>query len=109
VALAWRYISGVDVTFGSSNPLLTAAYAPSDASISAQNYFDLAVQWNVTKNFTLRGGVNNIADRDPPLVSSTAGSFPSVAGPSTFGNGNTFPQVYDTMGRQFFLSVTGKF
>ena len=51
---------------------------------------------------------NNIADRDPPVVSSTAGAFPSISGPA-LGNGNTFPQVYDTLGRFFFLSATAKF
>ncbi len=109
VALAWRYIDGVDVTFSSSNPLLNGAYAPSDRSIGAQNYFDLSVQWNATKNFTFRAGVNNILDRDPPNVSSTAGTYPSIAGPSVFGNGNTFPQVYDTLGRFIYFNVTGKF
>ncbi len=113
MAITWRYISGVDVTFSSDNPLISGGYAPSDGSISAQQYFDLAFQWNATKNFTLRAGVNNIFDKDPPLVSSTANTggtgLPSVAGPSTFGNGNTFPQVYDTLGRTLFVNVTAKF
>jgi outer membrane receptor protein involved in Fe transport len=99
----------VDVTFSSDNPLLSALYAPQDKTISAQNYFDLALQWNATKNFTIRAGVNNIFDEDPPIVSSSAGVYPSIAGPSVFGNGNTFPQVYDTLGRQLFVTVTGKF
>ena len=109
LALTWRYIDGVDVTFSSSNPLISTDFAPSDRSIGAQNYIDLSLQWNATKNFTIRGGINNVFDRDPPLVSSTAGTFPSVAGPSVFGNGNTFPQVYDTLGRQIYVTVTGKF
>ena len=65
-------------------------------------------QWNVDKNFTIRGGVNNMFDRDPPLVSSTAGAFPAIAGPA-IGNGNTYPQAYDTLGRNFFVNITAKF
>jgi outer membrane receptor protein involved in Fe transport len=107
-ALTWRYVDSVDLDFTSSNPQLTGTYAPPDARIGSQNYFDLALQWNVNKNFTVRGGVNNIADRDPPVVSSTAGAFPSISGPA-LGSGNTYPQGYDTLGRNFFLNVTAKF
>ena len=80
----------------------------STTHIGSQNYFDLAAQWIVNKNFTVRGGVNNIFDRDPPVVSSTARRLPGDLGPA-LGNGNTFPQVYDTLGRIFFLNVTAKF
>ena len=111
-ALTWRYIGPVDVTFGNSNPLLNGVFGSSDAKIGAQNYFDLALQWNATKNFTIRAGVNNIFDRDPPAVSSTANvgaGLPLVSDPSTGGNGNTYPGVYDTLGRFLFVTVTGKF
>jgi iron complex outermembrane recepter protein len=107
-ALTWRYVDSVDLDFTQSNALLTGASAPSDANMGSRNYFDLALQWNLTKNFTLRGGVNNIFDRDPPVVSSTAGAFPSISGPA-LGNGNTYPQVYDTLGRNIFLGLTAKF
>ena len=51
----------------------------------------------------VRAGVNNVLDKDPPITSGT------LADPSIFGNGNTFPQVYDSLGRLFFLNVTAKF
>ncbi len=110
-AVTWRYVGAVSLDYSDSNPLLAGAYFPGDQHIGAQNYFDLALQWNATKNFTIRGGVNNIFDRDPPVVSSTANAgqgLPAVAGPA-YGNGNTFPQAYDTLGRNFFLNVTAKF
>jgi iron complex outermembrane receptor protein len=28
---------------------------------------------------------------------------------AVFGNGNTYPQVYDAMGRHIFLNLTAKF
>ena len=107
-SLTWRFLSSVDLDLNQDNPILAGTASPLDAHIGSQNYFDLAGQWIVNKNFTVRGGVNNIADRDPPLVSSTAGAFPAISGPA-LGNGNTFPQVYDTLGRFFFLSATAKF
>jgi outer membrane receptor protein involved in Fe transport len=47
-------------------------------------------------------GINNITDRIPPIAGST------VAGPP-YGNGNTYPQVYDALGRYVFLGLTAKF
>ena len=35
-------------------------------------------------------------------------SAPRSPGPP-FGNGNTYPQVYDALGRNLFLSITGKY
>jgi iron complex outermembrane recepter protein len=108
-ALTWRYIDSVDVDWSSSNPQLATPYFPQDGSIGSQNYFDLAVQWAIDKNWTIRAGVNNILDEDPPIVSSTAGTFGNVNGAGKFGNGGTWPQVYDPLGRTIFFNVTAKF
>ncbi len=102
VSLAWRYFSSVDLDASTSQPALTSGYQPPDGSIGSQNYFDLAFSWNIDKSWSLYAGINNIFDRDPPVVSS------SIAGPP-FGNGNTYPQVYDTLGRNLFVSLTAKF
>jgi outer membrane receptor protein involved in Fe transport len=100
--LTWRYISSVDIDLSSSNSQLAGAYFPVDKTLGTRNYIDLVGQWNVNKNFTVRVGVNNIFDKDPPLVSAEGGA-------AVFYNGNTYPQVYDTMGRNWFLNVTAKF
>ena len=102
VSLAWRYFSSVDLDNTSSNPALASGFNPPDAHLGSQNYIDLAFSWNVDKNWTLYAGCNNIFDKDPPILSS------SIAGPP-FGNGNTYPQIYDTLGRNLFVSVTAKF
>ncbi len=65
----------------------------------AVNYLDIAGSWDITKAVTLRAGVNNVADRDPPLV----------VGFDYHVNGNAFSQVYDVLGRHFFVSLTAKF
>ena len=46
---------------------------------------------------------NNMFDRDPPLVYS--GLNPIASG----GNSNTWPGVYDSLGRNFFVNVTAQF
>jgi outer membrane receptor protein involved in Fe transport len=98
--LRWRYFDSVAIDASSSNSVLSGPFEPVVARIGAQNYFDLFGQWNIGKNFTLRGGVNNVVDHDPPLTASQ--------GPP-FGNGNTFPQVYDALGRNLFVNVQVRF
>jgi outer membrane receptor protein involved in Fe transport len=101
-ALTWRHVDKVKSELTSSDSLLAGDVAPMDRTLGQRDYFDFAVSWTLNKTFTLRGGVNNIFDRDPPLV--TNGS----AGPSIFGNGNTFPGTYDTLGRLVFLNLVMK-
>jgi outer membrane receptor protein involved in Fe transport len=46
--------------------------------------------------------VANLFDKKPPVVGNTIGT--------TSGNsGNTFPQVYDVVGRSYSLGATMKF
>ena len=103
LALTWRYIGSVDHEGTSSQPLLKSNVPLTDRSLKDFHYFDIAANWTINKTFTLRGGINNIFDVDPPIVSNT------TADPSIFGNGNTFPQVYDTLGRLLFVNLTMKF
>ena len=102
VALTWRHFSKVKIDSSSGNPLLSGSFNAVDGEMSERDYFDIAASWNVTKQFTIWGGVNNVFDKDPPIVSS------SIAG-APFGNGNTYPQVYDSLGRKLFVSLQYKF
>jgi outer membrane receptor protein involved in Fe transport len=86
----------------SSDPNLTAPFAQVDRELASRDYFDLAASWNATKQLTVSGGIDNLFDKDPPIVSS------SIAGPA-FGNGNTYPQVYDALGRKYFISLQYRF
>jgi iron complex outermembrane recepter protein len=98
---AWRYFSRVliddlsdNLDIGVVNP---AAVPPGNARIPAQSYFDLALTVPVADTFTFRMGVNNLLDKDPPLNGLALG---------VVGNGNTFPQVYDGLGRYIYSGVT---
>jgi iron complex outermembrane recepter protein len=52
----------------------------------------------------MRFGVRNIADRDPPIVDNF-----NLGINADLGAGNTFPALYDTLGRTVFLGVSVKF
>lgn len=68
-----------------------------NGTLDAQNYFDLSGRYQLLENVSVRLGVNNILDEDPPL-SSVVGTAP--------GNGNTYPQVYDALGRYVFMGAS---
>ena len=117
VSAAWRYIAPVKLDLNDPNPLLNGknvigeAYGifpdiqKGEAKIPAANYFDLSGTWTVKDGLTFRLGVNNIFDRDPPLLDST--NLAPASPP--FGNGNTFPGVYDSLGRTIFVGLTADF
>lgn len=100
LALTWRFIGKVKQEGTSSSPLLQTAVFPYDERLPAVNYFDIAGSWAITKKLVLRGGINNVLDKDPPLSGLVAAAF---------GNGNTYPQVYDALGRRVFLNLTSTF
>lgn len=92
VSLAWRYLGGVKADG-------TGINNTRDDKLKPQNYFDLFSSIRFQKAYTLRVGVNNVLDNDPPIVGGAGIS--AVA-----GSGNTYPQVYDALGRFIFSSVT---
>ena len=102
VSAQWRYFGPVTDDVLSPNPLLHGgAPKPLDAHLSSRSYLDLNVSYEVVKGVTARLGVNNALDKDPPIISSsTAGGF---------SNGNTYPNVYDALGRYVFVNITADF
>lgn len=102
LAGTWRYIGGVDAYTTSDNPFLAGTVFPVDAHLGARSYLDLNATLRAFENLTFSVGVNNVFDRDPPLVGSAIVS-------ATSGNGNTYPGVYDALGRNIYVSVSAKF
>ena len=104
VGLRWRYIGPSESALTNASPFLSGTpYLPL-AHIPAYSYFDLNGTIDLSKNFTLRLGVNNIADKAPPVV------FGDDCNPTPGGlcNGNTFPGLYDAMGRYLFVNVSAQ-
>jgi iron complex outermembrane receptor protein len=115
VTLRWRYLGKADSELTSADPQLTGKALPQTSHIPAYNYLDLTARFNLYKSVSLQLGVNNITDKDPPLIDSGGGGFgsncPAISsGPSQSScNGNTFPGTYDSLGRFFFAHLTAQF
>ena len=77
----WRYFGKV---FDTGN----------EVDVKAQNYFDLSLRFRADDNFEFYGGVNNLFDRQPPVINSGITAT------------NTDEQVYDTLGRRYFVGAT---
>jgi outer membrane receptor protein involved in Fe transport len=96
----WRYIGGTSLDSNSSNPSLQygefGAYSSLYAHIPGYSYLDLTAVAHPLSNIELRLGVNNVLDKDPPLL------------PTQLANeaqNNTY-NSYDTLGRQLYVAFT---
>lgn len=94
LSLSWRFINKVKLSDTGESSVI-------NGKIPTYNYFDLSGTIAINKQLTLRAGVNNIADKDPPAISSNI--------LTTFGNGNTYAGVYDVMGREIFFGASVAF
>jgi outer membrane receptor protein involved in Fe transport len=94
-ALTIRYIDAMEhensIDFGSTDPDVCECTA-----VDSMTYLDASVNWDVTENFGLRLGVENLTDEDPQLYT------PSV-------DSGTDPSVYDVIGRRYFVQGNFKF
>ncbi len=107
LSLNWRYIggTGVDINAGSVFSSATAGQRDiADAHIPGYSYFDLAATIPVANRLVFRFGVNNLLDRDPPVVDNF-----NLSVNAQYGNGNTFPALYDTLGRTVFAGLNARF
>ena len=81
----WRYTSKIDDR------------NESEIDLKSISYIDLSAIWDVNERIQVRAGINNLFDAAPPIAGNGAG-------PSISGNGNTFPGMYDALGRYWFLA-----
>jgi len=103
VSATWRYFDRVKNDMLDSNPQLAGELDTArDDHLASRSYLDLSGVYRFGRKMSLSVGINNLFDKDPPLASSS-----SVAG--SYGNGNTFPQVYDTYGRFVYANLTYRF
>jgi outer membrane receptor protein involved in Fe transport len=102
VSLQWRRIAAVQNDQLSPNQLLQGTPPALFRRIGQFNYLDLSASYAVNKTVSMLVGINNVLDKDPPILSGTA--FPTA-----FVNGNTYVGTYDTLGRYIFANVTLNF
>ena len=102
VSARWRFLGATRYERTSSDADLAGAFNPIDARIPSQNYLDLTLTANVGDRYSFLLGANNVLDRTPPILSQGAAPI------SSYGNGNTYPTVYDANGRYLFVGFSVK-
>ena len=110
LSVLWRHIDGVrqepdDIINGNgaafTGALTGGALAGQQADftrIPSYDYIDLSTRIGIAENFDLTVTVQNLFDKQPPLVGSTVGS-------TSFNSGNTYPSTYDALGRRFAIGA----
>ena len=89
VGLRWTYLGAMRSLNTVSDPQSTTP------GTTAYNLFDLFGEWDVSGHFSVTGGVNNIANRQPPVVDGIPG--------------NTEPSTFDILGRTYFITASARF
>ena len=100
LSIQWRFLAHVNADINSSNPILGSGCCTGvDAKIPSYSYFDFTTAWHVSDKMTLRAGITNILDKDPPMLDTV---FLGLAASPT----NSWPGLYDPLGRSIFVSLT---
>ena len=100
----WRYTGSLTTAYNSGNADIggTAAnFRNTYARIAPQSFFDLALTWNIARQFSFRIIANNLLDKTPPIIPNSY----TVA----LSRANTAPQRYDALGRQIAIGTTINF
>ena len=100
----WRYIgsltnadnSGDAAIGGTPERVRTSFYR-----IAPTSYFDLALNFAIAKQFSLRLIANNLFDKTPPIVPDSYNI--------SLARSNTIPQRYDSLGRNIAIGTTINF
>jgi iron complex outermembrane recepter protein len=101
-SLNWRHVGPLRSEQLSPNPQLATGTAyPIDSQVPAFDYFDLDVGFDLGRHVSLRLGVDNLFDKQPPLIGFNLNPL--------LVNGNMLASMYDTYGRYLFASLTAKF
>ena len=97
VSVLWRHIGSVDVEPGEAS-LRDERFR----TIDSYDYIDLFASYQFNDHVTFTLGIDNMFDKDPPVVGNDVGDTSS-------NSGNTFPSNYDTIGRVYKGGIKLKF
>ncbi|MCL2912941.1 TonB-dependent receptor [Shewanella corallii] len=85
-SVLWRYQGAIDVLPNEAENMFEPF-----RHIGSYSYIDLFASYAVTENIEVTVGVDNLLDKQPPVVGDTAGT-------TAYNSGNTFPSSYDVLG-----------
>ena len=97
-SLNWRHYPSTESYYHK------AGTNPTRQGIDAYNIFDLSLGYQLTQGLQLRGGVDNLFNKEPPISDYD----PGVGGPGTTNyNIGTIASggAYDLLGRRYFLGL----
>jgi len=86
-----RYLPSIESAAYATQPTTTVL------GVGGYNIFDAFGSYAINEHVSLRGGIDNLLDREPPRFNRQPGTTDAV--------GVTNAQYYDVLGRRFFLSV----
>jgi len=92
-SLLWRHIASMDAQTEEASTLFAEF-----RSVDSQNYLDFNIGYTYKDWGRFSFLVRNLADEDPPILGNATGS-------TSFNSGNTFPSLYDTMGRTYTVNL----
>ncbi len=92
-SLLWRHIGSMDAQENEA-----AALFDEFRSVDSQNYLDLSVGYAYQDFARIALLVTNLTDEDPPILGNETGS-------TSFNSGNTFPSLFDSLGRTYAVNL----
>jgi outer membrane receptor protein involved in Fe transport len=99
LAMTWNWVGGTKDEARKYDVATVPELA--HLKIGDKNYFDLNAVWHTTDKIELRAGVENLFDARPPIF--------GMDRLDAAGDNNTFPGLYDTLGRRYFAGVKVRF
>ena len=88
-SLSWSHLGAVNDDDASADYVVER--------LKSYNLFDLSMSADVSDNLTISAGINNLFDKKPQLIGDNQ------------EQANTYPSVYDVLGRDFFVSANLRF
>ena len=94
VSLLWRYLSDIE----REEALQASTFEPF-RRIGSYSYIDMFANYQVNDYTSIAFGVDNLFDKQPPVVGNNAAS-------TARNSGNTLPGHYDVLGRTYRFTVS---
>jgi outer membrane receptor protein involved in Fe transport len=110
----WRAFTTLGYSFGAFDTGLTWLHLPSAdpaqkvqspttriLGVPSYDLFGLQAAWNINTTYSVRAGVDNVLDKEPPVVGANPGVNNAL--------GSTMPGYYDVLGRRYFIGARASF
>ena len=104
IGLQWQHKPSVDAAQAATNDIVNVAGAP------AYDLFNLNARYELTESVSVRAGIDNLFDVDPPYVGFYLDDVPGDGTPRFGRAANPYDaSQYDVLGRRFYIGVNVNF